>query len=320
MQSGKKGLRYICMARNRDNNGNGKIDPDELRWYTASIRQLIGLYVGNGVIDHHSRLYYRSASEQTNSAPNVWRQHVISSTNLEGQPTVVWGEEGISTGNIDGSIKWGSTYEGAKDFNKFSVRCVRNLGLENPSDLGDITEGKYSPEDYVDVDHDGSGDNAVYTFKCTHLDDAALRYYSSRELDYHSHTSDINRLYKRFEVCSVNQGKTATKGTSGTYSGTFEGINEDLTKNYINKGLDNPYCPTGYRLPNQIEMAMMAFYLPSLGTTLSRTYWALGSAREDGVTAKENKYGYTYDNNINLGKASKTFNFVPRCVRDIRTD
>ncbi len=314
MQSDFKGLRYICMARNRDNNGDGVIDPDELRWYTASIRQLIGLYVGNGVIDHHSRLYYRSASEQASSTDNSWRQHIISSTNYGGEPTVVWGEEGISTSKLgtNGSKGWTS-------LTKWSVRCVRNLGLDNPSTF-DFDEDTYKPQDYVEVDQEGSGDDAVYTFKNTHLDDAALRYYTSRELDYHSHTSDINRLYKRFEVCSVNQGKTATKGTSGTYNGSFEGINKDLTDNYINKGLDNPYCPTGYRLPNQIEMAMMAFYLPSLGTTLSRTYWALGSAREDGIAAKENKYGYTYDNNINLGSAGKTFNFVPRCVRDIRTD
>ena len=319
MQSTYKGLRYICLARNRDNNGNGTIDPDELRWYTASIRQLIGIYVGNGVIDHHSRLYYRSASEQQSTTPNTWRQHVISSTNLNGQPIVVWGEEGISTGNISGSIQWGSTTETSGDFNKFSVRCVRNLGLGNPSSFN-FSEGDYKPTDYIECDSEGSGDDAVYTFKATHLNEGALRYYTSRELDYHSHTSDINRLYKRFEVCSINQGKTAAKGTSGTYSGTFEGINEDLTTNYINYGLDNPYCPTGYRLPNQIEMAMMAFYLPSLGTTLSRTYWALGSSRQDGGTAKENKYGYTYDTNINLGKADKSLSFVPRCVRDIRVD
>ncbi len=312
MQSGYAALRYICLSRNRDNNGDGVIAPDELRWYTASIRQLIGLYVGNGVIDHHSRLYYRSANDQTKDDPNVWRQHVISSTryNNVGEPIVVWGEEGISTGNISGSKEWGG------GLNKFSVRCVRNLGLSNPTSIN-LSESDYVPDDYVEVETEGSGNDAVYTFKCTHINDAALRYYTSRELDYHSNTSDINRLYKRFEVCSVNQGKKASKGE--TYSGSFEGINKDLSDN-INKGQANPYCPTGYRLPNQIEMAMMAFYTPSLGVTLSRTYWALGSAREDGVEAKEKKYGYTYDNNINLGEANKSHDFVPRCVRDIRTD
>ena len=48
VKAAKKSLRYFCMARNRDNNGDGKIDRSELRWYTASIKQLVGLYVGNG--------------------------------------------------------------------------------------------------------------------------------------------------------------------------------------------------------------------------------------------------------------------------------
>lgn len=306
MQSDYKGLRYICMARNRDNNGDGVIDPDELRWYTASIRQLIGLYVGNGVIDHHSRLYYRSAAEQTSSDANVWRQHIISSSLYgSGEPTVVWGEEGISTGNISGSIKWGG------GLNKFSVRCVRNLGLENPSSF-DFSEGDYQPQDYVEVEHSDEGQSDdVVTFKCTHLDYAALRYYTSRELDFHSHTSDINRLYKCFEVLPTNEATT-------TSTLTFSTVNTNVTT-AINAGNQNPYCPEGYRLPNQTEMAMMKYYNVLSGDMVSRTYWAYGSDRTDGVAEKEDKHGYIYaGGNISLESSDKAF--VCRCVRDIRTD
>ena len=315
MQSTYEGLRYICLARNRDNNGNGTIDPDELRWYTASIRQLIGLYVGNGVIDHHSRLYYRSASEQESSNPSVWRQHIISSTEYgtAGQPTVVWGEEGISTGDISGSIKWGSTTKTSGDFNKFSVRCVRNLGKYNPSSF-DFSKGDYEPQDYVEVNSEGSGDDAVYTFKNTHLDDAALRYYTSRELDYHSHTSDINHLYKRFEVLPKSKAKTISNMT-------FKTLNDNVTT-AINAGNQNPYCPEGYRLPNQTELAMMKYYEVISDDMVSRTYWSLGV--ESGLNNKtgkdkQSKYGYIYSGgNISLQSGGATF--VCRCVRDIRTD
>ena len=306
MQSDYKGLRYICLARNRDNNGNGTIDPDEFRWYTASIRQLIGIYVGNGVIDHHSRLYYRSASEQASSDANTWRQHIISSTLYgSGEPTVVWGEEGISTGKISGSISWGG------GLNKFSVRCVRNLGLENPSSY-DFAEGTYQPQDYVEVEHSNEGQNDdVVTFECTHLDDAALRYYTSRELDFHSHTSDINRLYKKFEVLPTSEATT-------TSNMTFKTLNDNLTT-AINAGNQNPYCPEGYRLPNQTELAMMKYYNVISKEMVSRTYWAYGSDRTDGVTAKEDKHGYIYaGGNISLESSGKAF--VCRCVRDIRTD
>ena len=306
MQSGYKGLRYICLARNRDNNGNGTIDPDELRWYTASIRQLIGIYVGNGVIDHHSRLYYRSASEQASSDANTWRQHIISSTLYgSGEPTVVWGEEGISTGSISGSIAYGG------GLNKFSVRCVRNLGLDNPSSY-DFAEGTYQPQDYVEVEHSNEGqDDDVVTFKCTHLDDAALRYYTSRELDFHSHTSDINRLYKKFEVLPTSEATT-------TSTLTFSTVNTNVTT-AINAGNQNPYCPEGYRLPNQTELAMLKYYNVISKEMVSRTYWAYGSDRTDGVTAKQDKHGYIYaGGNISLQSGGATF--VCRCVRDIRTD
>ncbi len=309
MQSSYKALRYICLSRNRDNNGNGTIDPDELRWYTASIRQLIGLYVGNGVIDHHSRLYYRSATEQASSVDDDWRQHVISSTKYGNmsQPTVVWGEEGISTGYLQGSTEW-------TKLTKLSVRCVRNLGKENPTSLS-FTAGAYKPDDYIDVETSGSGTNTVYTFNATHLNKAALRYYTSRELDYHNQTSDINRLYKRFEVLPASQATTK--------SGKFQSVNSEVNT-AINKGEQNPCCPEGYRLPNQVELAMLMYYDAISSPMVSRTKWSLGvedygnSGKDDGK-----KYGFmvSYNNeNGNLSLGTSTQNFVCRCVRDIRTD
>ena len=157
VKAAKKSLRYFCMARNRDNNGDGKIDRSELRWYTASIKQLVGLYVGNSLIDPHSRLYYRSKAEQDSPAPNKWRQHTISSTKYSSsskQPTVIWGEEGTSLGDISGSIQWGST--GGYAFNRFSVRCVRNLGMAADHALSEV------PEDYITVSPDPAGSDLCF--------------------------------------------------------------------------------------------------------------------------------------------------------------
>ncbi|MBR5820924.1 MAG: hypothetical protein IKY68_06685, partial [Alistipes sp.] len=60
-------LRYSCMARNRDNNGNGVIDPSEVRWYLASIRQLVGIWMGADGVDNTARLYQRNAQEKASS-------------------------------------------------------------------------------------------------------------------------------------------------------------------------------------------------------------------------------------------------------------
>ena len=119
-------LRYSCMTRNRDNNGNGVIDQDEVRWYLASIKQLVGIWIGSDVVSKDGRLYNRTAIQMDSDDEGVWRQHVISSTKYSGNsndPTIVWGEEGSSTGNMGGSYRW-SNYK----VNKWSVRCVRNLG------------------------------------------------------------------------------------------------------------------------------------------------------------------------------------------------
>ena len=73
LKDGYKSLRYICMSRNRDNNGNGIIDRDEVRWYLASVRQLIGLYVGDGVLESSVRIYNRSTADRDSTDAARWR-------------------------------------------------------------------------------------------------------------------------------------------------------------------------------------------------------------------------------------------------------
>ncbi|MCQ5300080.1 hypothetical protein NE644_22010, partial [Blautia wexlerae] len=35
-----------CLSRNRDENGNGKIDLDELKWYLPATDQLASMFLG----------------------------------------------------------------------------------------------------------------------------------------------------------------------------------------------------------------------------------------------------------------------------------
>lgn len=319
MNAAKKSLRYFCMARNRDNNGDGKIDRSELRWYTASIKQLVGLYVGNSLIDPHSRLYYRSKTEQNSPDPNKWRQHTISSTKYSTnyQPTVIWGEEGTSLGDISGSIDYGSIPMYSGNFNTFSVRCVRNLGMAADHALSEV------PEDYITVSPDPAGNadkDAHFTFVCTHLNNAALRYYTSRELDYHDQTSEMNRLYKSFQTASKNESKSFGAVDFPTFN---DNVTDDL-----NRGSSNRYCPEGYRIPNQLELTMMKLYLEGVGSgnalekSFSRTYWSFGMVPGTyGEHGKDggDKYGYGYDTpNIYLAATHTTA--TTRCVRDIRVN
>ena len=296
LKDGYESLRYICMSRNRDNNGNGVIDRDEVRWYLASVKQLIGMYVGDGVLESSVRIYNRSTADRNSDDPARWRQHVISSTKYLGgsEPTIIWGEEGISTGDISGSLAEGNT--------KFTVRCVRNLGIANDAPINK------TPDDYIQYSKNADGS---YTFECTHINESALRYYSSRELDYEDERATANCLYKKFETAPADQS-----WTSGAVS--FKTLNDEVSK--YGSSVYAGYCPDGYRLPSQTELAVMRYYMNLTGTYPSRTFWsfgveALGGSGKDGG----NKYGFcTHAGNITLWAAA-TFS-TARCVRDVRVE
>lgn len=296
LNDGYKSLRYICMSRNRDNNGNGVIDRDEIRWYLASVRQLIGMYVGDGVLESSVRIYNRSTADRNSNDPARWRQHVISSTKYlnKKEPIIIWGEEGISTGDISGSLAEGNT--------KFTVRCVRNLGMANDAPINE------TPDDYIQYSKNADGS---YTFECTHINESALRYYSSRELDYEDERATANCLYKKFETAPADQS-----WTSGAVS--FKALNDEVSK--YGSSVYAGYCPDGYRLPSQTELAVMRYYMNLTGTYPSRTFWsfgveALGGSGKDGG----NKYGFcTHAGNLTLW-ANATFS-TARCVRDVRVE
>lgn len=297
LKDGYESLRYICMSRNRDNNGNGVIDRDEIRWYLASVRQLIGMYVGDGVLENSVRIYNRSTADRNSNDPARWRQHVISSTKYPSgsEPTVIWGEEGISTGNISGSLQWGN-------ITNFTIRCVRNLGMANDAPINE------EPDDYIQYSQNADGS---YTFECTHINESALRYYSSRELDYEDERATANCLYKKFETAPADQS-----WTSGAV--LFKTLNDEVSK--YGSSVYAGYCPDGYRLPSQTELAVMRYYMHLTGNYPSRTFWsfgveALGGSGKDGG----NKYGFCIsDKNISLDAAA-TFS-TARCVRDVRVE
>ena len=294
-------LRYSCMTRNRDNNGNGVIDRDEIRWYTASIRQLIGIYVGEGVITPTSRLYNRSPEWKNSDDKTHWMQHVVSSS-YNGGETLVWAEEGIATGPYGTDNQEGANIQ-------MSVRCIRNLGMDADHPLSDL------PQDYVQKELNSETGGTVYNM--SFVNKGSLRDYTSIELPLHLENSKENYLYEQFE--------TATEFVDGISSYKFQEFNE-LVTNTIAAGGSNPFCPKGYRTPNQREVAIMAYNKlydgsefnyyngSSKGNIMSRTAFSFGYYGNK----KVDKYGFMYTSLITLsaGESAST----TRCVRDVRVD
>lgn len=306
-----KYLRYSCMSRNRDNNGNGVIDAGEVRWYMASIKQLIGVWMGADGVDNSARLYKRTASEKASDDERMWRQHVVSSTSNSSNsnsPYVVWAEEGSSMGDLAGSTQWGRMTE-------WEVRCVRNLGMDD-SDDADI---EATATDYVQV----KGSDAVPLFDLTYLNEKSIRYLGQEGVDlvYSDELSAQNRLYWQFEATSLN-------------SPSYSSINFPEMQENIDKSLgDNPYCPEGYRLPNQREMTLMHLYCASsfwdgVKIAFTRTYYSYGM---NGSNPKPTEVNPTYSDQQKTGWARDSRNIFmensllnsehlstrARCVRDI---
>lgn len=304
LKEGYKYMRYACMNRNRDNNGDGKIDRNEVRWYLASIRQLVGMYVGDGLLNSKTKLYNKSAAEKKSGTKSDWQQHIVSSTNFgnnSNNPTILWAEEGTSTSHF--YHDWG-------DIQGSEIRCVRNLGYIDgkPDESYDINE---VPADYIVYDEDSR------TFTCTHLNSQALRYYTSKELIYSDERSQENNLYKKFEMApSKDCREVDYSGKSGNIS-FFEWYNEKVDE-VISLGKEHPYCPKGYRTPSQIEAAIMRYYVPDWGNskTMTRTYWSFGKLGNN--TKDSKKVGFSVqDKNVTVNDAAIT---KVRCVRDVRTD
>lgn len=307
--------RYSCLMRNRDNNGNGVIDADEIRWYLASRRQLAELYVGDQGISSEAQLYPRSRGNESSDSVNLitvvyddadgtvkaqidngsyfpWRSHVISSTwngsGSSARPIVMWAEEGVSTSD------YGIRY---KKYAPYSVRCVRNLGID-PASAAEA-EAALRTEDAIDQAIKMTEPEAgVYRFDLSRLNPKSTRFYTTHELEPSDEHSEAARPYSGFE-------------TGVSMSGTNYGAL------YANLIADNSPCPTGYRLPNIREGAIMtqmitdsSWWVNSDYFYLVSTYFSLGTM---GSNTKDNVTSWGYrSSHITLSPSYPQI----RCVRD----
>lgn len=87
---------YQCLSRNRDLNGNGTIDQDEIKWYVPTYRQYIYLWCGMKSIP-----------------PDITFEHENYITSMKGGYRIWWAYEGTAIGSAEGGAA--------------KVRCVRNL-------------------------------------------------------------------------------------------------------------------------------------------------------------------------------------------------
>ena len=313
-------LRYSCMTRNRDNDGDGVIDHDEVRWYMAALNQLFGMTIGSDVINFESRLYNRTPATE---ALYGYRQHVASSTasgsSASNNPTVLWAEQLSSTSSMTNSQSWTNKGVAANKVTKWTIRCLRNLGttaetIANPTS----TDLQELPEDYIAIDEGN------LSITCVRLNPKVLRAQQEQELVFSDEYSEQCRLPKRFYIAP---SQVASLPSVSGYDLGHEVLNRNQQIEDVGSSVDAGYCPEGYRMPNLRELTMMANYFPDYVNSgaFCRTYYSLGilgSQKDVDVNNDDgDKAGWTARNSggeayVQMVPGGYGTIGVPRCVRD----
>lgn len=277
------GAYKACMSRNRDEDGDGTIDENEIKWYLASVDQYKGMWAGEEAFDTDARLFKATESEWAalkkafgkgdDSKLSPWHYFTCSSANT------FWAEEGCATGT-NGSATM--------------VRCIRTLASNS--------EGLESAETYYSYK-----DNIVEL----KLNDVALRTHQSGGFQtYFERGKDSNKLYKKFKIASANL-------TGGPYSKS-QVISTAKGSGFINSSDDVCQKAAGYggswRVPNQRELSIMSAVDKNLTDLYSCTsFTGVQSGYYKGGTG--NEYGFVLAGTQMTVDISTTYNV--RCVMDV---
>jgi hypothetical protein len=183
----------ICMNRNRDLNGNGKIEPNEIRWYlpTTSIYMQIAIAqveLPDPIIKltEMSPDYFQGRTQERNRTYNF---HYITS-----DYQYFWAEQAISSGDTPFA-----GYSGGSDAMAYASRCVRSLGV-NPTAIPQNSSASSSVDSEVGDAFEFDSTNR--TFTQNNYNDISLRGYVSGGLAPHTLADPASRPYKKFEYAS----------------------------------------------------------------------------------------------------------------------
>lgn len=317
-----------CMSRNRDLNGNGSIDADEVRWFLPSLNEYIRMGIGNNAISNAAQLYsgdkttMKKGTSDTSSDgyPSAYiKDGSLYYTSSAEDKRVYWAIEKGSYGAV------GSYYDGSA----LPIRCIRNLPASGEGESTDISSIEDVTSDATYVKHNASlGSSIVLEFR-NRLVPSLYRQRVQGSLGVHNEDDDANSFYEGIFVADdflYTKDYWENKTTYRTFTlGDIIGYNGTVKWNYgydsyTNDGtMTNPcakYTESGYtnwRVPNLVELSAMnaAGLLTHTGSDVACcTQFSNQSVR----------YGFAYSSLIYCPGA-QTYqigsSFLIRCVRDV---
>lgn len=297
-----RGAYSACLSRNRDLNGNGTIDDNEVRWYLASLNEYIRMGIGESVLGD-AKLYFGTKSSMVYSKyPDSYiNQGALYFTSSGTNKRVFWAvEKGAYGGNSNYILP---------------IRCVRLLpaDVEGQQDISSLTQ-----QDGTDIISSSSFEKVGnYGLKFSdRLVDGLYRGRTNTRLDRHHEDADANKFFEGIVVAQNYLSRTYQLGRIVRANG-YSTVNP--CANYSEDGDGK----ATWRVPNLVELsAMNAAGLLSVGDkgstteTACCTYFSNTSIRA----------GFAYSTLIycpgggggnNPITTSLNSDFRVRCVRDV---
>lgn len=293
-----------CMSRNRDLNGNGQIDEDEIRWFLPSLNEYIRMGIGSNGISSAAQLYMGDKTTMTKGDyPSSYiTDGSLYYTSSADSRRVYWAVEKGSYGAIDSYYDKGTP---------LPVRCIRNLPAKGTdvSKINGVTSDatyKYYP----------NNSPKLLVFK-DRLIPSLYRQRVSGSLNVHNEDDDANSFYDGIFVAEnfVRTGN-AWQGYTYTYNfGNIIGYNGRMT-NPCSTYSEGGY--TNWRVPNLVELSAMN--AAGLLTPKPNGYGNNDVACCTQFTNLKVRYGFGFSTLIYCpGAETNQINnqVLIRCVRDV---
>lgn len=329
---------YGCLARNRDENGDGIINPSEIKWYIPSAEQLTELVMGQAGYDSHYR-FLRLKNITVNGDNNIYSStaNPLTASIAQTFNTFVMLADLYNSICRDDDI----AYWFRDPKKKGRTYCVRNYGIPDPGI--DEPVPNFNSYDYdnlrtypmpphpLDI-KDGNGNsisfsagkidihNGIVIFPSS-MEERTLRQeiFKRGELPLHYYNNKaINSIYKKGFRLGTK------KVSSMTLSQLHNGLNSGQSPcaNYVENGI------SGWRLPNAAELSAIAIMVHRYATSQTSDYNLTFNENHDYPASTVHPYpvnwGRKYYKAVRMGAYTPGYlelgadgdKIMVRCVKD----
>lgn len=227
---------YACMTRNRDENGNDRIDDNEIKWYLPAVEQYVTIWLNNDLLHEDTQLFDPSGNALTTLTRKDIRDANLFTSSASGQ-RLYWPVEGGTYGAL-------GNYANSAN----GVRCVRNLVSNGRTSAGEIYSGipTAATEHYVDLRTIHAVNISSQTLRRNPVDGGYTPRHTERHPDnrlpeYFVYAKDFLRVNGQIYERTAEQMRTYTQDPCALYY-TEEADGSDLGR---------------WRIPNQRELMIL---------------------------------------------------------------